>query len=168
MASSSSETEFIYDVTIPEFDLGFTGNYKQCDIVPKQSYKCKKVPVDDYFKYVTSNDRTLVLFSPGFGSGWSTWNGPGYEQLIFDTRIIDYITNEKTKDRLANLSKDMSQDDVEIKQLMETVFGKNSIYLGGFLQLTIATIPIGTMFRIREYDGSESIEIFDKRKYYTA
>lgn len=158
MASSSFETEFIYDVT-----------YKDCNDDIK-TVKCKKVPIDNYFKYVTSNNETFVLYSPGFGGGWSTWNYRfcSKEQLIFDTRIIDYITDIKTKIRLDSLSRYMIEDDVEIKKLMEIVFGNNDIYLGGFQQLTVALIPIGTMFRINEYDGSESIEIFNKKNYYTA
>jgi hypothetical protein len=32
----------------------------------------------------------------------------------------------------------------------------------------VTFIPVNTQFRINDYDGSESIEIFDPKKYFTA
>jgi hypothetical protein len=33
------------------------------------------------------------------------------------------------------------------------------LYTGGMESLAVAWLPVGTEFRIKEYDGSESIEI---------
>ena len=41
-------------------------------------------------------------------------------------------------------------------------------FMGGFSQLEVVEVPSGAIFRIDEYDGSESIEIFDKDDWYVA
>jgi hypothetical protein len=30
-----------------------------------------------------------VLYSPGFGAGWSTWNPEHFEEMLFDPQIAD-------------------------------------------------------------------------------
>jgi hypothetical protein len=38
--------------------------------------------------------------------------------------------------------------------------------MGGFDQLKVVDVPSGMLFRIDEYDGSESIETFDEDGWY--
>ncbi len=85
--------------------------------------------------------KVAVLYSPGFGAGWSTWNTGHKEFLLFDRRLVKFVEN-KNFDGLCDY----------IENLYD-----NHIYLGGAYDLQIAWLDEGTRFRIREYDGSESI-----------
>jgi hypothetical protein len=42
------------------------------------------------------------------------------------------------------------------------------VYLGALSNLTVAWIPIGTKFRIEEYDGNESVVIEGDDIWFTA
>jgi hypothetical protein len=98
---------------------------------------------------VIENGHVAVLISPGFGSGWSTWN-EDRQRMLFDPTVVEYVRTE---------GKSMSRDDI-IKYLEDTYMG---IYLGsGFDNLIVDWIPQGTRFKIIEYDGSESIQVEDE------
>ena len=96
-----------------------------------------------------------VLISPGFGSGWSTWNRP---EMAFDERLIRAFECGISK-------KDMQQLCVACDYLDR--YGKPP-YMGGFDQLKVVEVPSGVYFRIKEYDGSESIERLDLDNWYYA
>ena len=91
-----------------------------------------------------------VLYSPGFGAGWSTWCSGGTEEKLFVCTyqpIIDAIER----------GEDMSETHPAVYQCAaeyEEKFG-NSFYLGGAYQLPVATVS--GRFIVNEYDGSESI-----------
>jgi hypothetical protein len=85
--------------------------------------------------------KVAVLYSPGFGAGWYTWNLE-HPEIVFDPMIVDLIENGDL-DKLQNYVTVRYPD----------------IYAGGLGDLTIKWIPEGTLFRIHEYDGSESVEI---------
>jgi hypothetical protein len=42
------------------------------------------------------------------------------------------------------------------------------VYTGGMQDLIIEWLPEGTLFRIHEYDGSESIEVKEEMDWVTA
>jgi hypothetical protein len=98
---------------------------------------------------VIEGGNVAVLFSPGFGSGWSTWN-KDHPAILFDPTVVEYVrTDGESMDRA-----DM------IKYLEDTYPG---IYIGSnFNDLAIEWIPQGTRFKITEYDGSESIQVEDE------
>ena len=87
--------------------------------------------------------RVAVLFSPEFGAGWYTWNR-GYPEIVFDPAIVKLV-EEKRYDELETF--------VTLKY--------PQIYTGGLQDLKVKYIPQGALFRITEYDGNESVEIFD-------
>lgn len=89
-----------------------------------------------------------VLISRGYGSGWSTWNNP---MVAFDERLIRAFECGIT-------SEDMKELCIEC--------GYEDIYMGGFKGLEVIDIPSGERFRIKEYDGKESIEYFDEYDWY--
>lgn len=91
---------------------------------------------------VIRNGRVGVLYSPGFGAGWYTWN-LNHPQCVFDPDIIDLVENK------ADYSK--------IEELAESKYGED-FYAGGAHKLRVAWLEEGTQFRIHEYDGSERIE----------
>lgn len=97
--------------------------------------------------------KVAVLYSPGFGAGWSTWNRDyGSEkigtQMIFHPELVkmveegrrDEITTEVVE-RILNVK---DEDDYGVCVL-------------GVKDLVVTWIPEGQQFRITEYDGSESI-----------
>lgn len=84
-----------------------------------------------------------VLISPGYGAGWSTWEGAG---LATDARLIEAFERGISALEMQELCADLGYGDV---------------YMGGFKNLTVVEVPKGTIFRIKEYDGFESIEVFD-------
>ena len=91
-----------------------------------------------------------VLISPGYGAGWSTWEGTG---LATDARLIDAFERGVSKEEMKELCVDL---------------GYGDIYMGGFEQLKVVEIPKGSLFQIREYDGSEYIEVFDESEWLRA
>ena len=96
-----------------------------------------------------------VLISPGYGAGWSTWERPG---MAFDERLIRAFECGISEEDMEALCVECGYTDM---------FG-NAPYMGGFSQLRVVDVPSGAMFRIHEYDGSESIEILDMDDWYVA
>lgn len=101
-------------------------------------------------KKVVRDGKVAVLYSPGFGAGWSTWND--VPELTFDPEIIALVEAGK-------------RDEIG-KHLLAR--GYEDFYAGGAEQLKIEWIPEGYRFKITEYDGSESIELQDSDDWITA
>ena len=99
---------------------------------------------------VIVNDKVAVLYSPGFGAGWYTWNTDAPE-ILFDPAIVKFVENEKW-DELATY--------VALKY--------PDIYTGGMKDLKVAWIPEGTLFRVDDYDGNESIELKENDNWFVA
>ena len=96
-------------------------------------------------KYI-KNGKVAVAYSPGFGAGWSTWNDIKLaETLLFHPNIINMILSYR-------------QSEIDTDWLIEH-FGEEfkGVYCGGASNLRIKMLPIGTLFRIDEYDGSENV-----------
>ena len=95
-----------------------------------------------------------VLISPGYGAGWSTWNSP---EMAFDECLIGAFECGISKEDMRALCVECGY----------TPLG-NPPYMGGFENLMVVEVPSGTMFRIREYDGYESVEMLDMDDWYVA
>lgn len=95
--------------------------------------------------------KVAVLISPEHGAGWFTWNSHN-EELLFDPTIVDMILNDFPYQKIEAY--------VNLKY--------PDIYTGGLDCLTVAWIPIGEKFRIHEYDGSESIVMYNNEQWVTA
>jgi hypothetical protein len=92
-------------------------------------------------KKLEKNGQVGVVYSPGFGAGWFTWNQE-YPELVFDPAIVKMV------------------DEQDFEQLKTYIHLKYpDIYIGGIDTLEVAWLKIGTAFRIHEYDGSESLEV---------
>ena len=103
------------------------------------------------------DEKVAVLYSPGFGAGWSTWCHGDLEvqlDMIFDPQIADIV--------------DQGAADWESKAEAIAQIKYPDSYLGGLHELQVKWLPIGTQFRINEYDGSESIEINNEIAWITA
>ena len=99
---------------------------------------------------LNENGPVAVLYSPGFGAGWYTWN-TGSPELIFDPTIVKFVEKEKWE---------------ELKVYVELKYPE--IYTGGMQDLKVEWIPEGTLFKINEYDGSESIELKENDNWILA
>lgn len=113
---------------------------------------------------VIRDGKVAVLYSPGFGAGWSTWSVvKGLNNaLMFEPSVVTLV-EDRDNGKITN------------EQLVELVesycsnrYGKNEVYCGGVDDLQIAWIPVGTQFKINEYDGSESIEFKENDYWITA
>jgi hypothetical protein len=102
---------------------------------------------------VIRDGKVAVLYSPGHGAGWYTWNsarGESEEQslsLIFDPILVELVEKRNDDNRWEFTQK--------IEQRAEEILPEG--YFGGSDDLTIAWLPVDSKFIINEYDGSESI-----------
>ena len=95
--------------------------------------------------------KVAVLYSPGFGAGWSTWNSKWADQLVFDKEIAEAILNDDRKLAM----------EIAAKKYPDA-------YLGGGDDLQIEWINKGEQFEITEYDGSEGVNIISQQSYFSA
>ena len=105
---------------------------------------------------VVRDGKVAVLFSPGFGAGWYTWNllQEKSEQMIFDPVIVQILESqsETWKDQIFEYASEEYPD----------------AYLGGLDDLCFDWVPVGTKFYIDEYDGRETIVTEKDLKWMTA
>ncbi len=110
-------------------------------------------------KYI-KDGKVAVLYSPGYGAGWYSWN-QDMPDLLFDPDIVQFVLDhpwaftdgcDKTKKEFISAFHSRYPD----------------AYFGGWKDLRIEWITIGRQFRISEYDGFESIEYNDDVKWITA
>lgn len=97
-----------------------------------------------------------ILYSPGYGAGWTTWGGDTPEQKRF---MLEYQPFIEWLERGNNLRDDPEQYAVVQQFLQEwaAMFpGVSTPYLGGLRDLQVA--EVSGRVRIHEYDGFESIE----------
>ncbi len=102
-------------------------------------------------KYYNDAGEVAVLYSPGLGAGWSTWSEYDSD-VAFDKRIVELVLNDERE---------------KITEEFMASIGYENMYLGGAYALEIEWLTPGTIFRIDEYDGSETI-ITHENLYYTA
>jgi hypothetical protein len=83
-----------------------------------------------------------VLVSRGFGAGWSTWVSD-YPECLFDPVLAQMLID--------------GADEMEIATVAQKRYP--DAYLGGLDGLDVEWLPVGTKFRVDEYDGAESIQV---------
>lgn len=100
------------------------------------------------FEKFYNGNLVAILYSPGYGGGWFTWNSD--EGMIFDKEIVEAVL-----------------DDNRILAA-EIAEAKYDAWTGGANQLQVEWLQKGTLFRIREYDGNESVQTYTDEIYYRA
>jgi hypothetical protein len=96
-------------------------------------------------KYYNDKGEVGVLYSPGYGAGWSSWAEPKLaEFLIFDKGLIEFKLQGET-------------DDDKIEEYITNKLGDVYVYVS-WDQVCVKFIKKGTAFYIKVFDGSESIE----------
>ena len=99
---------------------------------------------------LNQDGKVAVLYSPNFGAGWYTWNQE-HPAIMFDPNIVKFVEKKEW---------DKCKTYVELKY--------PDIYAGGLEDLQIEWIPEGTLFKINEYDGNESIELKESDNWFVA
>ena len=94
---------------------------------------------------VIRNGKVAVLYSPGFGAGWHSWNER--KELLFHPKLVEMVENNK-------------QSKITEQWIKENL-GIDNAYCGGAADLQIKWLDEGTAFIINEYDGSESIQTLE-------
>lgn len=84
--------------------------------------------------------KVAVVYSPGYGAGWSTWNDEHTTFCLFDRHLAELVLAKRMGDALAY---------VEAREL--------NLYTGGLHDAKVGWVPQGTPFHIDEHDGSERI-----------
>ena len=95
--------------------------------------------------------KVAVMFSPGFGAGWSTWNTEIRDALLFDPEIAQAV---------------LDGDKLKAGMIAARKFPDGRF--GGARDLTVEWLDKGTVFDVEEYDGSESLHIIGDRGYSVA
>lgn len=109
-------------------------------------------------------NKTAVLFSSGYGAGWSTWaDSHVKKELVFDPMIVEYILRNSKNETVNGLSEG---DKSYLFNYAKTKYP--DVYMGGFDDIGIEWVPVGKKFRIDEYDGNESIEILTEIDWLTS
>lgn len=101
---------------------------------------------------VIEDGMVAVLYSPGYGAGWSTWASDHDEFLMFDRHLVEMKERNALRD--------------EVNEFL-TSLGIET-YTGGWDNVEIAWVSVGEKFRITEYDGSETIRYYNSKEYFTA
>ena len=100
-------------------------------------------------KYIRDG-KVAVLISPGFGSGWSTWNS-NYPGMLFDPVIIEMLLNVENGDEAFVAGQIEAHVDINYPDAS----------ISGLENLEVQWVPVGTEFIVHEYDGSESLRTKD-------
>lgn len=111
--------------------------------------------------YLNENGDVGVLYSPGYGAGWASWNTNEY---AYDKRIVEKFIEDPDMFHTYKGSLFRKDDQIPKLHLFMEELGYDGYY-GGAQDLKLVFIPRGTMFRITEYDGFEGIEVFDPSDY---
>lgn len=108
-----------------------------------------------YKKRTNEKGEVAVLYSPGYGAGWSTWNEEhaDVERLIFDADLVDLVLAERRD---------------EAAKLAESFWPGEYVCVLGARDLAVAWVPAGELFDIDEYDGYENVVLVKSLKHYTA
>lgn len=103
------------------------------------------------------NGCVAVLVSDGYGAGWYTWEHD--ERMLFDPILAEMLEDGRAVDG----------DPVWLDKIEEVAKQRYpNAYLGGLDGLAVHWVPIGTRFRIDEYDGSESLVTENEHSWITA
>ena len=95
--------------------------------------------------------KVAVLISPGYGAGWSTWNNH-IPQILWDPTLVQMV-EEGCRPQI-------------LYQYVHVNYPE--VHAFGIEDLKVVWIPEGTRFRVTEYDGHESIVLYDEEDWHVA
>lgn len=111
------------------------------------------------FPRMERDGKVAVLYSPGFGAGWATWNNDEWTPLLTTHRDIVQAVLDGNKKGAGGIA----------ERLIREAVGESGagVYVLGAHKLEVEWLTKGSQFEIEEYDGSESIHVIGHRRYQT-
>lgn len=101
---------------------------------------------------IIKGGKTAVLYSPGFGAGWSTWADDNIrESMCMNAEIVQAVLDGDKK-KAAEVARRLHPN----------------VYTGGAEDLTVEWVPQGEAFEVTEYDGNENVVVIGQQKYMIA
>jgi hypothetical protein len=100
---------------------------------------------------VLRDGKVAVLYADDFGGGWYTAHQ--IEELLFDPEVVDMVERKVNP--------------VEIIEYCVEHYGSDKWFQSA-PDLAIQWIPEGSIFRINEYDGNESVRLQDDDNWTVA
>jgi len=101
---------------------------------------------------IEKDGKVAVLYSPGYGAGWSTWaENDQRETVCMHAEIVQAVL-EGDRNKAAEIAQRIYPD----------------FYVGGAEDLEVGWVPKGEAFEITEYDGSENLVVIGQQKYMIA
>ena len=100
-------------------------------------------------KYIRDG-KVAVLYSPEYGASWNNQGSKDKEGMLFDKDIVEAI---------------LSGDVVKADAIAHEKYG---LYAAGAENVKIKWLDVGTVFRVNEDDGFETIEIYNSNSYTIA
>ena len=105
-----------------------------------------------------------ILYSPGYGAGWSTWNSQYDKKLVCEyVPIIEALEREENllgeNGRYGEFDVSKAHPAIQQfdKELRERYGQDIHFYYGGLEDLAIHEVGDNVQVRIDEYDGNESV-----------
>ena len=104
-----------------------------------------------------------ILYSPGYGAGWTTWNDPKVNKIILTYQpIIDFLeSGGKFTDKEVHDNHDDPTKGhpilVQLQKVVKDKLGENQ-YCCVLGADDLEVYETSGRVRIEEYDGSESVE----------
>lgn len=116
---------------------------------------------------VIRDGKVAVLVSAGYGAGWSTWAPDQWrERSMFDPLVVAWV--EGGKQGKVPVSHYAGGANAAESNDAGAANENTSFYTGGAADLKIVWVPVGTEFRIGEYDGYESVVYKEDMVFYVA
>ncbi len=112
--------------------------------------------------HVKRKGKVAVLYSPGYGAGWYSWN-TSHPECLYHPDIVKRVW-EWNKTYVVPSYDDRMALQEELTPVAKALFG-DDFYAGGAGQLTIRWMDPGTAFLVDDYDGSESITVYSPEHY---
>lgn len=111
---------------------------------------------------VIKDGNVAVLYSPGYGAGWYSWNQE-HKECLFDPEIVEIIMQQPELGRRDRHGNEVSS---KISDIADSKW--KDFYSGGACDLQVQWIEEGEEFEVTEYDGYESINVIGKCTYLVA
>ena len=109
------------------------------------------MPKDVQFERLELDGNVAVVYSPGHGAGWYSWNS-SHPGLALDREIAEAVL-AGDNDRAAAIAVRKYDPDM---------------YTGGARDLRVEWVPKGARFEITEYDGNEDVRVVEITDYLIA
>lgn len=119
-----------------------------------------------------------VLVSPGWGAGWSSWNGSENNRIAWDKRIVEFVLRMKGRGEEVferacceypehDEEDGLSEEHKEFRRILdECGIDSKRVYFGGAHDIEVNWVKPGDRWRIDEEDGAEFLEILNTDNWY--